>query len=238
MIWSKWLYGAGASGALFLCLVVVLILPSLTQAEEGVRPQFQQARTFRSGSAQTVTIENSLGENIKCSESENTSGSLGAGTLGTGIVFKLKGCKKGATGCLSTGAGAEEVVTGTLKGALGYLPSAARGAEKVAFAIDKENSAGAIAVMDCGATKYELKGCLVATLARAGNPGPESGRFTLELRQSGGKPEYTNYEQTLGGGLSACSATLESGTLNPAAGVTMSQEVLITPSGAMQKIND
>ena len=80
------------------CISITLALAYGVSGAFAVRPEFQLTRTFRSGSAQTVTIENSLGENIKCSESENTAGTLGAGTLGTGIVLKLKGCKKGATG--------------------------------------------------------------------------------------------------------------------------------------------
>jgi hypothetical protein len=220
------------------CIFTAVALTYNVSGAFAVTPSFQQTRSFRSGSMQTVTIENSLGENIKCSESENTAGSLGAGTLGTGIGLKLKGCKKGATGCSSMGAAAEEVVTGILKGQLGYLPGAARGAEKVAFAINKENAAGAIAAMTCGVATYELKGCLIATLARAGNPGPVTAQFSLELKQNGGTQEYTNFEQQLGVGMTACSATLESGAINPAAGVTMSQVVLITPCPATQQIND
>lgn len=228
--------------AMLVCLGTGLVGASTAWA---VEVEFESTQKFRSGSLEAVKIENNAGESINCTESESTAGEFKKGTLASGIVLKFKGCTKGAVACETAPAEPKVITTNALGGQLAYQGVGVRGEEKPAFVLSPE-AAGPIASFTCGAgNNYALENCIAGTIAKAGNPGPKSGVFSLAYELEGppavGKQKIIAYDKELGGALIVkCFPELNAPA--PAgkkeAALELKQTALIEPCPNMDKIND
>jgi hypothetical protein len=223
------------SAALLAGFIVALVGASTAMA---VEVEFESTQKFRSGSLEAVKIENKT-ESINCTESESTAGEFKKGTKASGIVLKFKGCKKGAVACETALVEPNVITTNALGGQLAYQGLGVRGEEKPVFELFPE-AAGPIASFTCGAgNNYALETCIPGTIAKAGNPGPKSGVFSLTYKLGGvGKQEIVAFSKILGGPLLKCFPELKTPAGKEDAGVELKQTALIIPCPNMDKIND